>query len=61
MEQKLKKETGLTGQGISYSEKGNISELGLLPADLFIMGQEGDRYIAVRDGDVISFTSSIPL
>lgn len=56
-----KNETGLTGRVISYSEQGNISELGLSSADFFIMGQKGDRYTAVRDGDIISFTSSIPL
>ena len=49
--------------GICFTtdEKGDISELGLSSADFFIMGQEGDRYTAVRDGDIISFTSSIPL
>lgn len=49
--------------GICFStdENGNISELGLLSADFFIMEQDGDRYTAIREGDGISFTSSIPL
>lgn len=49
--------------GICFStdENGNITELGLLSADFFIMEQEGDRYTAIRNGDGISFTSSIPL
>ncbi len=49
--------------GICFStdENGNISELGLLSADFFITEQDGDRYTAIRDGNGISFTSSIPL
>ena len=49
--------------GICFStdENGNISELGLLSADFFIMEQDGDRYTVIREGDGISFTSSIPL
>lgn len=49
--------------GICFStdKSGNISELGLLSADFFITEQDGDRYTAVRNGDGISFTSSIPL
>lgn len=49
--------------GICFStdENGNISELGLLTADFFIMEQDGDRYTAIREGDGISFTSSITL
>lgn len=58
-------ETGrnIDNVGICFTtdEKGDISELGLSSADFFIMGQKGDRYTAVRDGDIISFTSSIPL
>jgi len=42
-------------------EKGDISELGLFSAGFFIMAQDGDRYFAIRDDQVISFTSAIPL
>lgn len=35
--------------------------MGLLSADFFIFAEEDSHYIAVRDGDVISFTSSAPL
>lgn len=41
--------------------KGNISELGLLSADFFVMEKEEERYLAVRDSQVISFTSVTPL
>lgn len=49
--------------GICFStdENGNISELGLLSADFFIMEKDGERYTAIRNGDGISFVSSIPL
>lgn len=40
---------------------GNISELGLLSPDFFIMAKEEERYLAVRDSQVISFTSVTPL
>lgn len=41
--------------------KGDISELGLLSADFFVMAREEGRYLAVRDSHVISFTSETPL
>lgn len=46
---------------------GDISELGLLSPDFFVMAletpeaQDTIRYIAVRDGQIISFTSAVPL
>lgn len=42
-------------------EKGDISELGLLSPDFFVMAREEGRYLAVRDSHVISFTSETPL
>lgn len=42
-------------------ENGDISELGLLSADFFIMAKEEKRYLAIRDSHVISFTSETPL
>lgn len=42
-------------------EKGDISELGLLSADFFVMAREEGRYLAVRDSHVISFKSETPL
>lgn len=42
-------------------ENGDISELGLLSPDFFIMEKVEDRYTAVRDDHVISFTSRMPL
>lgn len=49
--------------GICFTtdEKGDISELGLLSADFFVIEKDGERYIAVRDEQIIAFTSSIPL
>lgn len=41
--------------------KGDICELGLLSSGFFIMEKEGDCYIAVRDEQVISFTSMLQL
>lgn len=59
------KDTGRTldSVGICFTtdEKGDISELGLLSSDFFVMTGDGDHYIAVRDDQVISFMSSIPL
>lgn len=40
---------------------GDISELGLLSPDFFVIAQDEIRYIAVRDGQIISFTSAVPL
>lgn len=45
----------------STDEKGDICELGLRSADFFIVAKEGNRYIAIRDDQVISFTSTMPL
>lgn len=42
-------------------EEGNISELGLFSAIFFVMEKEDDRYIGIRAGQAISFTSSVPL
>lgn len=42
-------------------EKGDISLLGLLSPDFFIVEKKGDRYTAVRDAHVFSFTSSMTL
>ena len=36
---------------------GDVSELGLLSADFFIMAKEEERYLAIRKSHVISFTS----
>ncbi|MCM1387663.1 MAG: hypothetical protein NC231_10060 [Bacillus sp. (in: Bacteria)] len=49
--------------GICFAtdENGDISELGLLSADFFVVENENGRYIAVRDEDIISFTSEMPL
>lgn len=49
--------------GIRFAtdKNGDIRELGLLTADFFIMAKEDTRYIAIRDGQVVSFTSDIPL
>lgn len=41
--------------------KGDISELGLLSPDFFVMAKEEDRYFAVRESQVIAFTSETPL
>lgn len=56
-------ERSLDTVGIRFStdEKGDISELGLQSTGFFIIAKEGERYIAVRDEQVISFTSSTPL
>lgn len=43
------------------NEKGNICELGLLSPDFFIVAQDGNRCIAIRDGQVISFISALQL
>lgn len=45
--------------GICFAtdENGNIRTLGLLSAEFFVMGQDGDSYTALRNGDIISFTS----
>lgn len=40
---------------------GDISELGLLSSDFFVMAKEEERYLAVRNLHVISFTSVSPL
>lgn len=42
-------------------ENGDIKELGLLSSDFFVMGKEEDRYFAIRDSQVISFTSETPI
>lgn len=42
-------------------EKGDICELGLSSAIFFVMEKEDGRYIGIRDGQVISFTSSVTL
>lgn len=42
-------------------EKGNIRELGLSSSNFFVMKKEESRYIGIRDGQVISFTASMPL
>lgn len=49
--------------GICFTtdENGDISELGLLSSGFFIVAEEEGRYIAIRDGNVISFTSKTPL
>lgn len=40
---------------------GNISELGLLSPDFFVIAKDSTRYIAIRNDDVISFTAEMPL
>lgn len=45
----------------STDDNGDISDIGLLSADFFVMEREGTDYIAVREGDVICFSSEIPL
>lgn len=45
----------------STDDNGDISDIGLLSADFFVMEKEGTNYIAVREGDVICFSSEIPL
>lgn len=49
--------------GICFAtdKNGDISELGLLSADFFIMEKESSRYIAIRGEQVMSFTSDTPL
>lgn len=42
-------------------EKGNICELGLSSDNFFVMKKEENRYIGIRTGKVISFTSPVPL
>lgn len=42
-------------------KNGNISELGLFSAGFFLMAKEGEHYTAIREEQVITFTSSIPL
>lgn len=53
----------LNGVEICFStdENGDILDLGLLSENFFIIAKEGERYIAIRDGEVISFTSAIPV
>ncbi|MDE6625891.1 MAG: hypothetical protein K2K56_05935 [Lachnospiraceae bacterium] len=41
--------------------KGDISELGLLSANFFVVAKEGTRYTAIREDKVITFTSSMSL
>lgn len=49
--------------GICFATDGesDISELGLLSPDFFVMKKEEERYLAVRESQVISFTSVVPL
>ncbi|MCM1040184.1 MAG: zinc ribbon domain-containing protein [Ruminococcus sp.] len=56
-------ERSLDTVGICFATDadGNINELGLLSPDFFVMDKDGDRYTAIRDGDVIAFTSSIAI
>lgn len=41
--------------------EGNVSELGLLSANFFIVSQNENHYFAIREGQVISFTALTPL
>lgn len=40
---------------------GDISELGLLSEDFFVIAKEEERYLAIRNSHVISFTSAATL
>lgn len=46
--------------GIRFAtdENGDIREIGLLSPDFFILDKNGNRYTAVRDEQIISFTST---
>ncbi|MCM1499124.1 MAG: hypothetical protein NC124_11730 [Clostridium sp.] len=45
----------------STDEKGDIRELGLLSANFFVIAEEGTRYTAIREENLITFSSGIPL
>lgn len=49
--------------GICFAtdKNGDISELGLLSADFFIMAKDSSRYFAIRGDQMMSFTSDTPL
>lgn len=55
------REIDMVGICFATDGEGDISELGLLSSDFFIMEREEERYLAVRESQLISFASVVPL
>lgn len=53
-------ERSIDSVGIRFAtdENGDIREIGLLSSDFFILDKNGERYTAIRDEQIISFTST---